>query len=445
MTPWEITKALAAEPSRKAKEAIVEAAVSDTDAATFFSGAYLCYDSMSTFGVKQVPEKLIQGGQGFPWKAFIELADSLKNRELTGHDARDAIQLAMDCATQDQWNFWYRPILIKDLRCGLTETTINTVVKRCKRDDLIIPVFSAQLAHDGVDHPKKCGGKKMIEVKLDGSRILSIVYPSGQVDQFSRNGKELVNFDNIKKQLAKTSADLSEPMVFDGEIMSSSFQDLMKQMHRKSNVMTDDAILYLFDIIPLTDFNSGICKTKQTDRTEMLKEWKTEWTDVTPNISTLDHEIVDLDTASGKERFKEINLKAIEINPETGKPRYEGIMLKNLDAPYQCKRTHDWLKIKPTITVDLSIVGVEEGTGKYSGKLGALICEGEDTGRLIMVNVGSGLTDKQREEFWNSKNELFGKIVEVEADGITQNQDGTYSLRFPRFLRFRGFEIGEKI
>ena len=38
-----------------------------------------------------------------------------------------------------------------------------------------------------------------------------------------------------------------------------------------------------------------------------------------------------------------------------------------------------------------------------------------------------------------------GDIVEIRADAITQNQDGTYSLRFPRFLRFRGFKHGEKI
>jgi hypothetical protein len=40
---------------------------------------------------------------------------------------------------------------------------------------------------------------------------------------------------------------------------------------------------------------------------------------------------------------------------------------------------------------------------------------------------------------------LVGQIVEVRADAVTQNQDGTYSLRFPRFLRFRGFDAGEKL
>jgi hypothetical protein len=50
-----------------------------------------------------------------------------------------------------------------------------------------------------------------------------------------------------------------------------------------------------------------------------------------------------------------------------------------------------------------------------------------------------------REAFWEAREDLLQKMVEVRADAITQNQDGTYSLRFPRFIRFRGFADGEKI
>jgi DNA ligase-1 len=64
---------------------------------------------------------------------------------------------------------------------------------------------------------------------------------------------------------------------------------------------------------------------------------------------------------------------------------------------------------------------------------------------FIQVNVGSGLTDDQRETFWAVKDALIGELAEVRADAITQNQDGTYSLRFPRFKTFRGFEVGEKL
>jgi DNA ligase-1 len=59
--------------------------------------------------------------------------------------------------------------------------------------------------------------------------------------------------------------------------------------------------------------------------------------------------------------------------------------------------------------------------------------------------VGSGFTDDNRIEFWGSRTLLPGNIVEVRADAVTQNQDGTYSLRFPRFKGFRGFEVGEKL
>jgi len=66
-------------------------------------------------------------------------------------------------------------------------------------------------------------------------------------------------------------------------------------------------------------------------------------------------------------------------------------------------------------------------------------------GKNIVVNCGSGFSDNMRECFWEARDDLIGNIVEVRADAITQNQDSTYSLRFPRFKGFRGFEIGEKL
>jgi DNA ligase-1 len=133
-----------------------------------------------------------------------------------------------------------------------------------------------------------------------------------------------------------------------------------------------------------------------------------------------------------------INAKAIEGG-------YEGIMIKNPDAGYECKRSVSWLKLKPFIEVSLTVVGTEEGTGKNLGRLGALIVEGVDDGKTIRTNVGSGLTDDQRTGFWQFKEDCVGMVAEVRADAVTQNQDGSYSLRFPRFLRFRGFEPGEKL
>ncbi len=427
--PWQIINDLELHSARTNKEQIIDANKSNKE---FLEGCRMALDPMITFGLKQIPEKTGSDGHGLDWASFTSIVQLFINRACTGNAARDAVVDLMDQATKAQWNGWYRRILIKDLRCGVSEKTINKVVKDA------IPVFTCQLAHDSANHETKVSGQKLIEVKLDGVRVITIVYPDGRVDQFSRNGKELVNFPHLKEQLAVVASGFAEPMVLDGEVMSTSFQDLMKQVHRKDNVNAKDALLYLFDALPLKDFEKGKCKTTQTSRSQWLKDWYNGNIEALPNFRTLAQELVDLDTEAGQKRFRAINQQAIDGG-------YEGIMIKDIDAPYECKRTVSWLKLKPFIEVSLSVIGVEEGTGKNEGKMGAIICEGEDDGKLITVNVGSGFTDENRDEYWTSRNRLLGMVAEVRADAVTMNQDGTYSLRFPRFKGFRGFAVGEKL
>jgi DNA ligase-1 len=436
--PWEVIADLEADNSRLAKEAVIlrEAELGNAE---FFDGCRLALDSMITFGLKQIPEKKNEDGAGLPWDGFISVIQRLCDRELTGNVARSAVDAMINTATREQWNSWYRRILIKDLRCGVSEKTINNVVGK-NYEQFAVPVFSCQLAHDSQNHESKVSGRKYIEVKLDGVRVITIVRTDGRVDQFSRNGKELVNFETIKEQISKVVKQNPPKydLVLDGEVMSSSFQDLMKQIHRKSDVAADDAVLHLFDLCPLDKFQEGRWEKDQETRSAYVKAWVEKHQELLPNVTCLDHESVDLDTEEGKTRFKEINAQAVAGG-------YEGIMIKDPNAPYECKRTASWLKLKPFIEVSLGVVAVEEGTGRNVGKLGALVCEGVDDGKTISVNVGSGFSDADRDNYWRAREELAGQIVEVRADAITQNQDGTYSLRFPRFLRFRGFDRGEKI
>ena len=435
LKPWEVVRELEADASRLAKEAIVEReALAGND--ELFRGFRAAYDAMITFGVKKVDEKS-GDGKGITAEAFWRTADQLASRNLTGNDAQTAINYLRMNATEAEWNLWYRRILIKDMRCGTSDTTVNKVAGKVN-GNYIVPVFSCQLAHDGANHESKVTGQKLVEVKLDGVRVITIVYPSGNVGQYSRNGKELVNFPHIVRQFAKHAKLLREPMVFDGEVMSSSFQDLMRQVHRKSDVESGDAVLNLFDILTLADFQAGACTHSQTDRSNSLAAWYTPIRDHMPNVTVLGQELVDLDSEVGQARFEQINADAIAGG-------YEGIMIKDPSAGYETKRSVAWLKQKPYIEVSLAVVGVEEGTGKNVGRLGALIVEGTDDGKLIRTNVGSGLTDSDRVTYWDNAHSIIGNIVEVRADAVTQNQDGSYSLRFPRFKGFRGFEAGEKI
>jgi DNA ligase-1 len=426
-----VIRSLEDHSSRLNKEAIIEAQLDNKE---LFEGFELALSPYITFGVKKVPSFSGPDGQGLPWDAFKELCELLRTRQLTGDDARTAIELALGASTKSQWNDWYRRILIKDLRCGVSEKTVNKIKKNA------VPVFECMLAHDGANHEKKINGTRLIEPKLDGVRCLTIVdYEAKTVIQYTRNGKVLENFSHIADGLLANIELLRASYVIDGEVVSSSFQTLMKQVHRKDDVKASDARLMAFDIIPLSEFKKGKSTMGQKHRSALLRSFKKAF-DLCGNIDIIPQIEIDLDSYVGELQFKEFNKQAINDG-------FEGIMIKMPDASYECKRSTSWLKQKPFIEVSLTVIGVEEGTGKNEGRMGAIICEGEDDGKNIRVNVGSGFTDDQRTEFWMGKDDLVGQIVEIRADAATLSQDSTetWSLRFPRFLRFRGFKTGEKI
>jgi DNA ligase-1 len=193
----------------------------------------------------------------------------------------------------------------------------------------------------------------------------------------------------------------------------------------------------LFDIVPLVEFKAGQSVMAQRRRSNLLRSFKNLF-DQMGHIDIIPQKEFNLDVFTDEIEFKDYNKEMVNAG-------FEGIMIKDPEAKYECKRSTSWLKQKPFIEVSLEVTAVEEGTGRNVGKLGALVCEGVDDNKRIVVNVGSGFTDADRAEYWESNNDVIGQVVEVRADAVSQNQDGTYSLRFPRFLRFRGFKKGEKI
>ncbi len=389
MKPWKIIQELEADNSRLKKEAIIKRE-SDADNQRFFDGVCMALDGFRTFGVQKVPVSK-KDGAGLEEARFLDTIKKLEDRTLTGNEMRDTIEDLCNRSKMEEWNDWYRRILIKDLRCGVTHKTIN------KHSKYKVPVFECMLATDSVKHEKKMVGNVIVEPKLDGVRVVVICdVDKDEVKLFSRNGKELSNFPTINKTFDSMLDQMSESMVFDGEVMSDDFQTLMREIHRKSGAKTKDAKLNLFDCLPLNEFknggsnsvNDGILKRK-----EMLESFK-----YGSNVNLVEYVKMDLSEDDGQKMFADYNKLCIDKG-------FEGIMVKPVNGIYECKRSTLWLKVKPFIEVSLTVKATEEGTGRNVGKLGALIVEGKDSGKFIKTNVG----------------------------------------RFPRFLRFRGFEIGEKI
>ena len=317
----------------------------------------------------------------------------------------------------------------------------KTINKICKKTEYEIPIFGCQLATNSEGRPEMRGTKRL-EPKLDGVRVLMTVIPAEDGDvsviSLSRNGKVFENFTHIEEQIRDNfvklvrkaaTSNLSMGFVLDGEVIGNTFQELMRQARRKENVQADDSVFNIFDIIPLDDFRRGYWNAQLSKRIKILEDMRSV-VDNMPNIELLPHIMVDLDTAEGREVLHRYAKDQVNAG-------FEGIMIKDVNAPYECKRNTFWMKWKPTITVDLEVIGVEEGTGRNIGRLGALVCAGTDDGKDITVNVGSGFSDSDRDILYNDRNLVIGRTVEILCDVITQNQDGTYSLRFPRFVRFR--------
>lgn len=423
-------------------QALVAAKLGMTEPQIFLGLTRATYDALITWGVKQVPTTEGIVGAENPWSDYNHMLQLLHRRALTGHAARDAIDTMSKRFDSHEWNTFCAPVLRKDLRAGISEKTVNKV---CKGTQWEIPVFSCQLATDCEGRPEMSGVKR-IEPKLDGVRVLMVCQIDPDTDAaavvaYSRNGQVFENFGHIESQLANAMPYLAGrsghcAFVLDGEITDSSFQSLMRQARRKKNVNLEGAVFNVFDFIPLDDFQRGHWNDQLHKRLRVLNQIKPT-IEKLPGVKLLDHIEVDLDTALGRDRFDRYCRDTVDAG-------FEGVMIKDLDAPYLCKRTTHWLKWKPTITVDVTIKEYEEGTGKNVGKLGAVRGSGVDSGRNFSVYVGGGYSDDERASLWRDRHLLPGRVMEVIADGVTKNQDGTYSLRFPRFGRFRDTLTGDK-
>jgi DNA ligase-1 len=408
---FDVLAALENTGSRNEKQALLEANKDNEYLQKMF---YYAYNPFIKFHITKWGDVTLSpnGGPAHGiFGKFLNLLDALSSRTFTGNEAIGMVTAFFNHLTHDEYK-WYSRVLLKDLRVGATDSLANKVWKD------LIPVFECMLAKPWEDVKKK-PSMVYIEPKLDGYRCLAFV-GDGRVEMFTRNGKYIEGFDGIEAELSALPDG-----VYDGEITGKekAFNDMQKLVFKKGGA-NKQGFFNIFDGIPILDFERGKSKLPIGPR-------KTQ--------------VVALIGEPDKPFFK--HLRTVEFSGPMAwdDPRvdelyrlylergYEGIMVKDADSFYECKRSASWAKIKPTDTYDLEVVGFEEGTGKNAGKLGALIVEYKG----FKVNVGSGYTDVMREEFWADRNNLVGKVIEIEAQEATENQKGEQSLRFPIFKGFR--------
>lgn len=410
----------------------------------FLKAFRIAYDPFVTFGItgSQIKPKKFDPNNTNDYSQLEQVLQQLALRKLTGNSAKQTLEDIIEATfTKEEWEYVIKPLLNRDMRCGVTATTFNKIVNQ----EFQIKEFSCQLATSADKiNPSELNGKHALEVKLDGVRALVFITEDDSTKQVSvtiksRTGKEFSNFPHIEAGLINWFNDakqvyptFSTGIVLDGEIMGESFRELMTHARRKHDTKATDSVFNVFDIITIFEFTNSKCYGTQESRSKILKT-VFDKIPVQPHIKLVPQLIIDnLNSAEGQSIMKEFADNAVDQG-------FEGIMIKKLNRHYDYKRSKNWLKWKPVQTYDLQVKEVIEGTGKYEGMMGSILFEGIDDNKFISVSVGSGFSDDQRKEFWECKSKLIGKTGEVIADCVTQEQgcDAIWSLRFPRFKTWR--------
>lgn len=343
------------------------------------------------------------------WLMFNELANSNINNSLV-KDVERLIEYFPDNKCRDL----ICKILLKDLRIGCNVKSINKVFK-----GLIV-------THDimlGSKWDGKLTKKKATSLKLDGVRCSYLVSNDNIIPK-TRQNKTIEGMNDLNNAI-KEICNNNEYFI-DGELLAINDTNMdSKELFKKTSAIINSKgikeglTFIIFDMIPLEDYYNKKSTIKFMDRRKNIEEQfenKHELIKIAPLYFITD------DINKVNDKLQEVVSMGLE-----------GLMLNDIDAPYEFKRSKTLMKVKAMSTCDIRCLRIEKGDGKYSDTLGKIVCDYKG----FELGVGSGFSDEQRNFYYNNPNEILNKIVEVQYFEETKNDKGGTSLRFPIFLQVR--------
>ena len=308
----------------------------------------------------------------------------------------------------------------KKMKLGITAKTVNKVYGKG-----FITNFEIQLAKKYEDEFHKVKGEFYLTEKYDGQRCAIIKNADG-IKAFSRSGERILGLVDIEKSISKLPNGF-----YDGELLIQGHEQLKDRevLQQTLKITRKDGEkhgvdFYIFDYITLQEFEDGKSKSTYKERREFLEQLT--YIDV-PNSMGENLVLAPILYKGSDQNAIPPLLKEME---DKGR---EGLML-NTNSIYECKRTHNILKLKTMQTVDLKVIGFEKGKplGKYENTLGTLIVDYK--GYPLGV---SGFTDEMRTTIWGNQDFYMGKIAEISYFRESKNEQGGLSVSFPQFKGFR--------
>lgn len=432
------------ESSTKTKQEIL---AGNSDNEVLRTLLFSAYNPFLQFNLKKIPVSMssCEGTEvsDITYDEFLKLLVKLSKREVTGNSAVEEVSNFLKKCTAPEYT-WYTRVIQKDLKIGLADKGINKAIKD------LIPAYEVLLADKipadslNLDTPKvlkMLPNRIVTQYKIDGYRLNIHVTDEG-VTIRTRNGKVVEGYDCLENEALEK---LPKGFVYDGEIVAPELlnwiaensknessgvianRDLFSEVmsHAFSKEKNKQGVFNLFDMIPVDEWQTQKTVSTYEDRLKniesLVKPLELEHIVIVPTSKVY--------LKSNPEDLKEI-VDQFHYFLSIG---WEGLMIKDLDAPYVFKRSKSLLKMKLMDTVDLVVQDVFEGSGKLENKLGGVIVEYKGN----EVRVGSGWTDEQRELYWKNPNDIIGKTIEIAYQAESQNKQGGKSLSFPVFKGVR--------
>lgn len=414
----EFVKEIKQSNSKKYKQEVLEKYKDDEIIKKYLD---IAFNSYTVYGISTKKLHKNTGLNILAVGSVLDLFDYLKEHN-TGRDEDIAVcQDVLDkvAANDSEAAAILEELIIKDLSIGCDAKTINKVIPG------LIPSFEIMLAEKFFSNPKKLEGKRFgLTTKIDGARVIAMK-ENGEVRFYSRSGKlyeELVDLENEFKLF------WPEGMVLDGELTIFEDKGIPSKVAYKHamKILGADGEkhgikLKVFDLLSIEEFkNKKGTRTYEERRSildSMFNNYAGKYFELLPLLYVGD------DTGV----IEPLHMEAVN-NGE------EGLMANLMDAVYEFKRTWAIQKIKAMDTLDLEIVGYEEGEGRLAGTLGAILVRYKNGN---IVKVGSGFTDSLRKQIWADPESIISKIAEIQYFEETTNDDGGISLRFPVYKKFR--------
>lgn len=391
------------------------------DNETFKQVLEMTYDKVRfTYGIKKIPEYTPESynemGRLSLEYCLSVLIYSFCTREVTGNNAISMLtNLLSGCSKEDA--IVLERIIDRDLKINVGRTNINKVFS-----GLIVKPPYMRCDTYSKKNAKNINFPAIVQMKCDGT-FRMVTVDSGKATFSSRSGEEefFPKLEPIFKKLPDG--------VYIGELLIRNISDRSKSngLINSDNPPHNDIYITCWDYITLQEFSNakGVNSITYFERFENLKS-------IMKDVDTNNVEIVD---------YKIVNniTEALQYTSELMNKGFEGSVLKDFGNIFKDHTSKTQLKLKLEIELEMRITSFLPGNkgSKNENYFSAITFE-NDEGTIKGQFGVTSLTEQLRDELFEKKDSIIGRIVCVKCNDLTQAEGNDYfALSHPRYVDMR--------